>query len=168
MFFVNTTSLVNAFYSIDKICDINLFLVFHLFVCLCVCVHINWYLLTSRPCQTIFHDLPRLSLLADDEWMSVEFLMGVAGEEQLPLNTSLLLHNTDASLTGAMPAPWVVKAAGKCGFCLHFLIVLLLWSLRYNRVWFVSCCYVLVPTLLDCPVLGDPWVMIKFRSYATL
>ncbi|MPC11257.1 putative methyltransferase TARBP1 [Portunus trituberculatus] len=63
--------------------------------------------------QTIFHTLPQLSLLADDEWMSVEFLMGVAGEEQLPLHTSLPLHNTDLALTCATPAPWVVKAAGE-------------------------------------------------------
>ncbi|KAG0724639.1 putative methyltransferase TARBP1 [Chionoecetes opilio] len=63
--------------------------------------------------QTIFHDLPRLSLLADDEWMSVEFLVSVAQEDQLPLYSPLPLHNPDAVLAAAAPAPWVVKAAGE-------------------------------------------------------
>lgn len=63
--------------------------------------------------QTIYYDLPRLSLLADDEWMSMEFVVGVAGEEQLPLHTSLPLHNPDSALITVTPAPWVIKAAGE-------------------------------------------------------
>lgn len=63
--------------------------------------------------QTIFHDLPRLSLLADDEWMTVESLVGVADEEHLPIHTSLPRHNPDSVLTMSTPAPWVVKAAGE-------------------------------------------------------
>ena len=47
--------------------------------------------------------------------MGVEFVLGVAREDQLPMNTSLPLYNTDSALTTAIPAPWVVKAAGKGG-----------------------------------------------------
>lgn len=67
--------------------------------------------------QTIFHDLPRLSLLADDEWMTVESLVGVADEEHLPIHTSLPLHNPDSALAISVPAPWVVKAAGGLESC---------------------------------------------------
>ncbi|KAK3849044.1 hypothetical protein Pcinc_044186, partial [Petrolisthes cinctipes] len=63
--------------------------------------------------QTILHDLPNLSLLADEEWVSPEYLECVVDVDVLPLHSTLPLHNSDTLLIHSPPAPWVVKAAGE-------------------------------------------------------
>ncbi|XP_045594155.2 probable methyltransferase TARBP1 isoform X1 [Procambarus clarkii] len=63
--------------------------------------------------ETILHDLPCLSLLADDEWVTVEFFLGVRDTNELPVCSDLPLYNPDKVLAASLPAPWVVKAAGE-------------------------------------------------------
>ncbi|XP_064094349.1 LOW QUALITY PROTEIN: uncharacterized protein LOC135206784 [Macrobrachium nipponense] len=63
--------------------------------------------------QTIFYDLPCLSMLSDDEWLAVESLMNVMDTSVLPVKSILPLYNEDNVLAESVPAPWVVKAVGE-------------------------------------------------------
>nr|XP_053631970.1 probable methyltransferase TARBP1 [Cherax quadricarinatus] len=63
--------------------------------------------------QTVLHDLPYLSLLADDEWVTVDFLLGVLDTQEVAVCSGLSLYNCDTVLAESLPAPWVVKAAGE-------------------------------------------------------
>ena len=63
--------------------------------------------------QTIFYDLPCLSLLSDDEWMAVNSLLNVVDVSLLPIKSDVPIRSEDKVLAESVPAPWVVKAAGK-------------------------------------------------------
>ena len=64
--------------------------------------------------ETIYHEFPRLALVAEDEWIKVEDIQKYT--RALPVDDSsqvrLRLRNTDRSLSDTTPAPWVKKAAG--------------------------------------------------------
>lgn len=66
--------------------------------------------------QTIVYDLPCLSLLANDEWLTVDFIMGAIDSSILPVRSEIPLHNMDKVLAESSPAPWVIKAAGETSF----------------------------------------------------
>ncbi|KAF2366316.1 tRNA/rRNA methyltransferase SpoU type [Trinorchestia longiramus] len=62
--------------------------------------------------QTIYYELPRLSLLPDDEWLSCEELSSVARNQGITFKTTLLLSSpADHLLRAAQAAAWVTKAA---------------------------------------------------------
>ncbi|XP_068205851.1 probable methyltransferase TARBP1 [Palaemon carinicauda] len=63
--------------------------------------------------QTIFYDLPCLSLLSDDEWLAVDSLLSVINTSILPVKSILPLYNVDNLLAESIPAPWVIKAVGE-------------------------------------------------------
>lgn len=63
--------------------------------------------------ETILHDLPCLSLLADDEWLTMDFLLDAIDTNKFPICSDLPIRNTDNVLAESLPAPWVIKAAGE-------------------------------------------------------
>ena len=67
--------------------------------------------------QTIFYELPRLSCLSSEEWISAGFLSSqkysVKGKIlELPVKSNILFYNHDTLLSDSKPPTWVLKIAG--------------------------------------------------------